>query len=300
MTKPSLVILAAGMGSRYGGLKQMDSFGPSGETIVDFTVYDAMQAGFEKVVFVIRRDIEEAFKEKYVDKMSKKLQVECVFQQLDSLPDGYTAPEGREKPWGTAHAVWMAKKVVDEPFAIVNADDYYGRNSLQTMFDHLSGLNNSTAQAVLVGYILRNTLSEHGKVSRGVCKIGDQGFLKEINERTDIYKENEGAYYLDGDSRGELTGDEIVSMNLMGFTSKVFDEIEEGFDSFYQANRDNLKGEYYIPTVMSEMIKKGVQVPVLKTVDSWFGVTYKEDKPVVQKELDKLVQKGFYPKNLWA
>lgn len=299
MNKPSLVVLAAGMGSRYGGLKQMDSFGPSGETIVDYTVYDALKAGFEKVVFVIRRDIEDAFKRKYVENISRKMQVECVFQELHSLPDGYSVPEGREKPWGTAHAVWMAESAVNEPFAIVNADDYYGRNSLKSMFDHLSGLNDNEAQAVLVAYILRNTLSEHGKVSRGVCEIGEDGFLNQINERTDIYKNGHAAYYLEEGKRGELSGDELVSMNLMGYSSKVFKEIHNGFDTFFKVNKNNLKGEYYIPKVMTDMIRNGVQVPVLTTEDSWFGVTYQEDKPVVKRALDTLVDQGFYPRALW-
>lgn len=299
MAKPSLVILAAGMGSRYGGLKQMDSFGPSGETIVDYTVYDAIQAGFEKVVFVIRKDIEAPFKEKYIDNISRHADVHCVFQQLDSLPEGYAVPIGREKPWGTAHAVWMAESVVNEPFAMVNADDYYGRSSLKSAFDHLNEINNAEEAGLLVGYKLRNTLSEHGKVSRGICEVSEDGYLEKIVERTDIYKDGEAAYYLENDERHPLTADETVSMNLMGFSSKVFDNIAEGFDAFYKANIDNLKGEYYIPKVMDEMIKSGVKVPVLKTDDNWFGVTYQEDKPVVQEALSRLIEEGFYEKNLW-
>lgn len=300
MGKPNLVILAAGMGSRYGGLKQLDHFGPGGETIIDYTIYDAIKAGYGKAVFVIRKSIMADFQKAYVDKWEDKINIECVFQELDSLPAGMKVPEERVKPWGTAHAVWMAEKCVDAPFAIVNADDYYGRSSLKAMYDHLNKLDPATNQAVLVGYVLKNTLSEHGKVSRGICSSQD-GFLEKIVERTDIYKKaHEGAYYIENNKQHSLTGEELVSMNLMGFTPEVFKFIRDGFKEFFVLSKSDLKAEYYIPSVMQQMINQGVKVPLLKTNDSWFGVTYQEDKPDVRKKLSALIDKGFYPKNIWG
>lgn len=298
--KPSLVVLAAGLGSRYGSLKQMDKFGPSGETIVDYAIYDAMKAGFEKIIFVIRKSIEAEFKEIFVSKLEGKVQVEYVFQELDVLPQGFTVPEGREKPWGTAHAVLTAASRINEPFAIVNADDFYGRASLKTIYDHLLTLDNNQLSACLVGFVLEKTLSEHGRVSRGICKVSEQGKLEEIVERTHIYKKEEGgAYYEEDDQKVDLTGKEIVSMNLMGFTSQVFNLMQDQFVEFLNNQGKELKSEYFIPSVLDNVRKNGVKVPVLVSTEQWFGVTYKDDKPIARRNLLKLVDEGVYPQNLW-
>lgn len=300
MKKPSLVVLAAGLGSRYGSLKQMDRFGPSGETIVDYAIYDAIEAGFGKIVFVIRKHFEAEFKEIFGPKMEGKVQVEYVYQELDGLPKGLGVPEGREKPWGTAHAVMMAAPKINEPFAIVNADDFYGRSSFQKIYDHLSNLNNEELSACLVGFVLENTLSDHGRVSRGVCEVDNDGFLDEIIERTHIFKkENGGAYFEEGSKKTDLTGKEMVSMNLMGFTSVVFEQMEEAFIRFYSEQSGDLKAEFFIPTILDNVRKSGIKVPVLISEEQWFGVTYKEDKPIAQKKLRKLVDKRVYPKSLW-
>jgi UTP-glucose-1-phosphate uridylyltransferase len=297
--KPTLVVLAAGLGSRYGRLKQIDQFGPSGETIVDYTVYDAIQAGFEKIVFVIRRNIEQEFKEIFIKKLEGRVKLDYVFQELDVLPEGFEVPEGREKPWGTAHAVLTAASKINGPFAIVNADDFYGRSSLKLICEHLSKLNKHTLSACLVGFVLEKTLSEHGRVSRGLCKVNDAGELEEIIERTHIYKKEIGAYYEEDEVRVELTGKESVSMNLMGFTSKVFPLMEQQFVEFLKNQGKELKSEYFIPAVLDNVRKQGVKVPVLSSNEQWFGVTYKEDKPIARQNLLKLVEAGVYPEKLW-
>lgn len=296
--KPTLVVLAAGMGSRYGGLKQMDTVGPSGETIVDYVIYDAIQAGFAKIVFVIRKDIEEEFRKSFYANISQKVKVEYVFQDMDDLPNNLEVPDGRIKPWGTAHAVWMARNVVKEPFAIVNADDFYGRDSLKSIFEHLNELDNSILNGCLVGYVLRNTLSEHGKVSRGICEINERKSLLRITERTDIYQENNQCFFVENNERFPLKGDETVSMNLIGFTSPVFEIIESGLMEFYHSATD-IKQEYYIPTVLDKMKSSGKEIPVIPSIDKWFGVTYKEDKAIVEKKIQELVADGTYPSNLW-
>ncbi|MEO9804818.1 MAG: sugar phosphate nucleotidyltransferase [Reichenbachiella sp.] len=300
MNKPSLVVLAAGLGSRYGSLKQMDHFGPSGETVVDYAIYDAIAAGFGKIVFVIRKHFEAEFKEMFGPKMEGKVQVEYVYQELDALPKGLSVPESREKPWGTAHAVMMAAPVINEPFAIVNADDFYGRSSFQKIHDHLSTLNNEELSACLVGFVLENTLSDHGRVSRGICQVDENGNLKEIIERTHIFKkENVGAYFEDEGVKTELTGKEIVSMNLMGFTSVIFEQMEEAFAKFYKEQSGHPKAEFFIPTTLDNVRKSGIKVPVLMSEERWFGVTYKEDKPIAQRNLNQLVEKEVYPHKLW-
>ena len=299
MSNPTLVVLAAGMGSRYGGLKQLDHFGPNNETIIDYAIYDAIKVGFKKVVFVIRKSIEKDFQKAYVNKWSDKIEVACVFQELDSLPSGLKVPTDREKPWGTAHAVLMAEKEVSDPFAVVNADDYYGRKSLKAMLAHLTSLTPTEDAAVLVAYILKNTLSEHGKVSRGICELKKDSLVK-ITERTDIYKKvHEGAYYIEKGQQHSLTGEELVSMNLMGFTPTVFKTLTDGFKPFFKEAQKNPKAEYYIPQVMQDIIESDIDVPVIKTEDNWFGVTYKEDKPDVRKKLSALIDKGFYPEDIW-
>lgn len=300
MKKPSLLVLAAGLGSRYGSLKQIDKFGPNGETIVDYAIYDAIEAGFEKIVFVIRESIEEEFKEIFVKKLQDKVQIEYVFQEIDVLPEGFVVPKGRKKPWGTAHAVLTAAPKIQQPFAIVNADDFYGRKSLKTMHDHLITLDDSKLDACLVGFILENTLSDHGRVSRGICRVNDASELTEIVERTHIFKkESGGAYYEENEERFDLTGKEIVSMNLMGFTSQVFTIMGQMFVDFLVAQGQELKSEFFIPSVLDHVRQSGISVPVLTSEEQWFGVTYQEDKPVAKNRLNELVEAGEYPENLW-
>lgn len=297
--KPSLVILAAGIGSRYGGIKQLDEFGPAGERIIDYTVHDALEAGYKNIVFVIRKAIEKDFKEAILDKWKDKASIRVAFQELDSLPNSYVVPEGREKPWGTAHAVWMAENKINEPFAIVNADDFYGRNSLIAAREELEKMDPNQHGACLIGYQLKNTLSTSGSVSRGVCEVDDHGYLVGINERTKIEKESSGIYYEEGDRKVKLSPAALVSMNLMGFTPKVFEEISNGFDSVYKQAGKNQKIEYGIPTVLNNLIKKGIKVPVIPTKDQWFGVTYANDKSWVKEQLSDLHRKGVYPDNIW-
>ncbi len=301
-TKPALVILAAGLGSRYGALKQMDGFGPNGETILDYTIYDAIKAGFKKVVFVIRKSIETDFKNQFLDKLDDEIEVEYVFQELDKLPEAFDLPEGREKPWGTAHAVMMAHEKVNEAFAIVNADDFYGRESLIKMHDHLCNLDNDHLNACMVGFRLKNTLSDHGHVSRGICEISASQHLNGIVERTHILKneDNNTVYYLEDGREIKLTGEEIVSMNLMGFTSPVFEIMNSLFAQFLQNSGQELKSEFFIPDVLNEVRKLGVPIPVMTTDEHWFGVTYKEDKKIVKLRLENLISEGRYPVNLWS
>ena len=301
MNKPTLVIIAAGMGSRYGGLKQLDGFGPSGETIMDYTVYDAIRAGFGKIIFVIRKDFEGDFNKKFIDKIAPHANVDYVFQELDKLPEGYAVPGDRIKPWGTGHALWVTREVVDTPFAVVNADDFYGQSSLHLIHDHLAQLDSESLQAVMVGYILKNTLSDHGKVSRGICSVYGNGVLESIIERTDIYKKHpEGAYYVENEAQFPLTGNETVSMNLMGFTPKVYPMITEGLTKFLDENAAELKAEFYLPKILDMVRQSGVDVPVLETHEKWFGVTYQDDKPLVKDMLDAATKKGTYPVSLWS
>lgn len=297
--KPTLVIMAAGMGSRYGDLKQIDTFGPSGETIVDYTVYDALKVGFTKIVFIIRKHLENDFKDKFRE-LIDHAEVHFVFQELDVLPDDLKVPEGRVKPWGTGHAILMAGEVVNEPFAVVNADDFYGRSALQMIFDQLSNLDNNQLQACMIAYQMKNTLSDHGSVSRGLCEVSLTGDLKSINEKTEIYKGDGKPYYVEESEKFPLTGNEPVSMNLMGFTSPVFDLIESLFIDFHRESGARPKAEFYIPTVLDNVRKSGKRVPVLVTNESWFGVTYKEDKLTAQLTLQRMIQEGTYPKNLWG
>ncbi|MDH5609069.1 MAG: sugar phosphate nucleotidyltransferase [Cyclobacteriaceae bacterium] len=297
--KPSLVLLAAGMGSRYGGIKQLDSFGPSGERIIDYTLYDALRAGYEKIIFIIRRDIEADFREVILSKWEGKAEFHLVFQELDAIPDGYSVPEGRTKPWGTAHAVWMTREVVKEPFAIVNADDFYGYGSLKAAFDYLSTLSADQPGACLIGYELDKTITDSGSVSRGICESDSQGFLTGVTERTQIARDNEGIYFEEEGQRTRLEPKTIVSMNLMGFTPHVFDEIANGFDAIYQSALKNPKAEYYIPSVLNTWVKSGVKAPLIPTNEIWFGVTYAEDKPWVASQFNELHQNKRYPDNLW-
>ena len=285
----TLVVMAAGMGSRFGGLKQIEPIGPKGEAILDFSVFDAVKAGFTKVVFVIKHAIEKDFKEFVGNRIEKKVKVEYVFQEIDKLPEGYTCPETREKPWGTAHAILCCKDVVKEPFAVVNADDYYGRSAFVKMAEFLKSDSDDYA---MVGFRLMNTLTENGYVSRGVCEI-ENGELKSVTERTKImdckFTEDDGATWT------QLPEDTVVSMNLWGFRPDVFGYIETGFKKFLDEKIDVPKSEYYLPTVVSERIeRKEKSVKVLIAEDKWYGVTYKEDKQVVVDAIGKMVADGCY------
>lgn len=302
--KPTLLVLAAGMGSRYGSLKQMDAFGPSGETIIDYSVYDAIRAGFGKVVFVIRPSIEEEFKKVFLDKFAGKVAVDYVFQELHMLPEGFSLPAERTKPWGTAHAVWVAKDTVHEPFAVINGDDFYGAQSFQLVADFLRSLPDANApEYCIAGFPVLNTLSEHGSVSRAVCETDANGYLRAIVERTQIAKTGDnGVAYTDANGNVvPLSGKETVSMNLMGFTPSVFAFCEQHFTTFLQANADNAKAEFYLPLVLNGLVQASeARVKIVPTPEQWFGVTYREDKPLVIERLNKLIQAGVYPGNLWA
>lgn len=297
---PSLIVMAAGIGSRYGGLKQIDPVGPGGEAIIDYTVYDAMRAGFGKIIFVIRRDIEEAFRQAFGKRFESRCDVHYVFQEMNSLPSGFTLPPERKKPWGTAHAVLTAEKEVSEPFGVANADDFYGYSSFRVLSQFLRD-QCSPQVFTMVGYILRNTLSEHGSVSRGLCKCNSQGYLESVTEITKIEKDNSAAKYTDAEGQSHpLSGDEIVSMNLWGFHPALMNTIRKDFSDFLRENIQNIKAELYIPTVINSMLKNNlIQLKVLQTRDSWFGVTYPEDKPTVKACIRELIDRGDYPERLW-
>lgn len=299
--KPTLFVLAAGMGSRYGGLKQLDGVGPSGETIMDYSIYDAVNAGFGKLVFVIRETFEKDFREKIVKKYEKKIPVELVFQELDALPEGFSVPEGREKPWGTNHAVMMGKSVINEPFAVINADDFYGRESFNVLADFLSGLNGSTNQYCMVGYRVGNTLSESGTVARGVCETDENDNLTGVVERTQVKRIDGEVKYRDENNNWVAIDDNTpVSMNMWGFTPDYFKHSDDYFAQFLKENAANLKAEYFIPLLVNKLIVDGTSsVKVLDTPSKWFGVTYADDRPDVVAKLKKLVDEGMYPSPLW-
>lgn len=292
--QPTLLVMAAGMGSRYGGLKQIDAVGPGGETIIDYSIHDALRTGFARLVFVIRHDLEASFREAIGRKFEKRVAVEYVFQELDALPPGFTVPTGRTKPWGTTHAILLAEEAVREPFAAINADDFYGRESFQVMADFLRACGGDYA---MVGYTLRNTLSEHGSVSRGVCECDADGYLRAVTELAKIEKQGRGAQ-----AEGRtLSGDELVSMNFWGFTPALFPQLRERFDEFLRRSGRELKSECYIPTTVNELVASGAaRVKVLRTPASWFGVTYKEDKPRIAAGIRRLIARGDYPEKLWA
>lgn len=305
MTKPVLVIMAAGMGSRYGGLKQMDPVDDNGHIIMDFSIYDAMRAGFEKVIFIIKKENEEIFRECIGNRIAEKMQVEYVFQDLHNLPEGYSVPKGREKPWGTGHAVLSCLSVVDGSFAVINADDYYGREAFQVIYDFLcTHQDEERYQYAMVGYYLKNTLTENGHVARGVCGMDDEGKLTSIVERTRIEKHADGPAYTEdnGENWISLPGDSIVSMNMWGFTASILTELRERFADFLEENleKNPLKCEYFLPFVVDELLKEDkAEVTVLKSADRWYGVTYKEDKPVVVQAIKKLKETGLYPQGNW-
>lgn len=301
--KPTLYILAAGMGSRYGGLKQLDPVGPQGQTIMDYSVYDALRAGFGKVVFVIRKDFEDAFRDKILSRYAGHIPVELVFQSLDALPAGFSVPEGRTKPWGTGHAVLMGAEKVKEPFAVINADDYYGRDAFATIGKFLSELpEGSTGKYCMVGFHLGNTMTANGSVSRGVCTVDENGHLKNVKERTAISYDSDGAISFT-DENGEIchpSAQTPVSMNLWGFTPDIFDSAERQFIDFLNNNGSELKSEFYIPTVVDTLIKSGeADCRVLRTSSKWFGVTYPQDREDVMSKLAALHQAGEYPDTLF-
>ncbi len=300
--KPTLVILAAGMATRYGSMKQIQSFGPSGETIMDYSIYDAIRAGFGKVVFVIREDFAENFKSIFEPKLKGKIETDYVYQSLDAHMGAHILSAERKKPWGTAHAVLCAKDTVKEPFAVINADDFYGKDSFKKAYEFLTAEVNDRTYCI-IGYELKKTLSDNGSVSRGVCEVGANNNLTAINERTKIYRNQEGkiTYEDDNGQTHEVNEDSPVSMNFWTFAPNAFGLMEESFRKFLDNNMTNLKAEFFIPIFGDEFIKSGKGViKVIPTAAQWFGVTYKEDAPVVSADINKLVQSGEYPANLWA
>jgi len=300
--KPTLLVLAAGMGSRYGGLKQIDPMGPSGETILDYSVFDAIRAGFGKVVFIIRPDFEKDFRERIAAKFAGRIAVDFAFQTLDRLPPGFSVPAGREKPWGTTHAILCARSVIDTPFAVINADDFYGRDSYETLGRHLSGLQNEDDAYAMVGFTLKNTLSDHGTVARGVCQTDAAGLLTDIQELTKIAKTPAGAENRSDDGVvTALTGEEPVSMNMWGFTPRLFPQLETDFIAFLRAKGHELKSESYIPMAVGAIVKaRHGTCRVLRSNAAWFGVTYREDKAAVQASILAQVDAGHYPRSLWS
>lgn len=299
--KPTLIILAAGMGSRYGGLKQLDQMGPGGETIMDYSVHDAMRAGFGKVVFVIRRDFEEAFKERFINNISDHIEVDYVFQEMTDLPRAFAVPDGRTKPWGTNHAVWAARKAVTEPFAVINADDFYGADAFIVMANYLSKIDNNSSAYVMVGYPVSNTLSEHGTVNRGVCEVDADGFLQTVTEREAIGRVSGEIQYEENGAKYIIAENTPVSMNMWGFSPKYFEQAESDFIDFLTQHGNELKSEFYIPSTVTHLIEtKQATVQVLDTKARWFGVTYQDDKQQTMKRIGQMIADGEYPKNLWT
>lgn len=315
MNKPVLIIMAAGMGSRYGGLKQIDPVSDKGEIILDFSLYDAMMAGFEDVIFVIKEENEADFRALIDERAGKHMNVRYAFQKLEDIPEGYKVPEGREKPWGTCHAVMSARHLVNGPFAVINADDYYGPGAFQSMYDFLeksaeeaakeeaAGTKPAQYEFCMIGYELKNTITENGHVSRGVCDVTDGGYLKDIVERTKIMRRDGGIQYTeDGESWVTLPEDTVVSMNFWGFSKDMMTEMVAGFPEFLdEALKTNpLKGEYFLPGVVDTLLKEEkARVRVLRSRDKWYGVTYKEDKQTVVDALQAMKDKGLYPDVLW-
>jgi dTDP-glucose pyrophosphorylase len=299
--KPTLFVLAAGMGSRYGGLKQLDGLGPNGETIMDYSIFDAIRAGFGKLVFVIRNYFEEDFRNKIISKYENHIPVEVVFQELENLPEGFTVPAGREKPWGTNHAVLMGKKVIFEPFAVINADDFYGRHSFAVLGKQLAGMEGWQNNYCMVGYRVGNTLSESGSVARGVCETNAESYLTGVVERTAVERINGEICFTDENGQTVVLPENApVSMNMWGFTPDYFKYSEAFFVDFLKANGGNLKSEYFIPLMVNELITKGkAKVKVLDTTSKWFGVTYAADRQGVVDKIKALIEAGEYPNKLF-
>ncbi len=302
--KPTLVLLAAGMGSRYGGLKQLDTLGPNGETIMDYSIYDAIQAGFGKIVWIIRKDFEQDFRNQVLSKYEGKIPCELCFQSIDSLPEGFSVPEGRVKPWGTNHAVLMAKDVVKEPFCVINCDDFYNRDCFMVIGKFLAELEEGAKnQYAMVGFRVGNTLSENGTVSRGICSTDENGNLTTVVERTKIERHDGTVQYMnDNDEWVSVEDNTPVSMNVWGFTPDYFDYSEEYFKEFLSnpKNMENIKSEFFIPLMVNKLINEGTStVKVLDTTSKWFGVTYTEDRPGTVERIQKLVDEGVYPSPLY-
>lgn len=300
--KPTLLVLAAGMGSRYGSLKQMDGMGPCGEAIIDYSIYDAIRAGFGKVVFVIRHSFGDEFKEVFCKRrFGGKINVEYVYQELEYLPEGFIVPDGRQKPWGTNHAVMMGKDVIKEPFAVINADDFYGKESYQVMGDYLRSVYGKKGQYSMVGFHLQNTLSEFGSVSRGICTIDSNNYLLGVVERTSIERRGEHIVYFENNVDYKLEPECYVSMNFWGFTPDYFEYSDKIFKTFLKNNLTNYKAEFYIPYCVDVLIKeKNAKLKILNSDSKWFGITYKEDRPFVVDKINKLIAAGVYPKDLWG
>ncbi|MCR5009092.1 MAG: nucleotidyltransferase [Oribacterium sp.] len=306
MKKTALVIMAAGLGSRFGGgIKQLAKLGPSGEIIMDYSIHDAIEAGFDKIVFIIRKDIEKDFREIIGNRIEKVAKCEYAFQEIDKLPEGYSVPDGRTKPWGTAHALIQVRDLIDCPFAVINADDFYGKEGFKLIHDYLVNQMDDNASAFdicMAGYIVGNTLSDNGTVNRGVCRMGENDYLKEINETYDIEKRADGSL-VGSDANGNevrVDGDAIVSMNMFGLPEKFLDTLIENFPAWLDKNGKEMKSEYLLPQEISGLMQEGkATVRVLKDRDKWFGVTYAEDKEAVQKSLKDLVDKGVYPASLF-
>ena len=297
--KPTLLILAAGMGSRYGGLKQIDPLGPNGETIIEYSIYDAIQAGFDKVVFVIRESFADAFKEQFTGKFDNKIEVAYAYQDVNTPVEGIDNIPEREKPWGTMHAVLVAHDVINEPFAVINADDFYGADGFHQIADFLKN-KCSEDTYTMVGYVLKNTLSDHGQVSRGVCVADADNNLAKVDERTKIHWEGEKVIYHEGEASNEVDPGSVVSMNFWGFHPNIFEVSRHMFIDFVRENKDNPKAEFFIPLVADNLINSGkAKFPILTSNDRWHGVTYIEDRPVVVQAFKKLVEDGKYPSPLW-
>ncbi len=304
MSNLTLVILAAGIGSRYGGLKQMDPIGPSGELIIDYSVYDALRAGFDRIVFLIRRDLEDGFREVIGRAVEQRAETIYTFQEIGNVPPGFTVPAGREKPWGTSHAVLCCQDVVSAPFAVINADDFYGATAYQALAAHLRSARDQEGlyDYAMVGYRLRNTLSEHGHVARGVCEVTPQGFLRDVQERLRIQPFADGVKFTEnGADWTPVSAESFVSMNMWGFTPSLFTELNARFPIFLQQNAANPKSEFLLPTTVGDLVREGrARVKVLPTNEKWFGVTYREDRPKVQAAVRELVRQGMYPEKLWS
>lgn len=306
MKKPVLVVMAAGMGSRYGGLKQIDPVDKEGHIIMDFSIFDAVKAGFEKVVFIIKKENEQDFRAAIGDRLSEKIKVSYVFQELTNLPEGYVVPEGRVKPWGTGHAIMSCMGEIDGPFVVINADDFYGSHAFQVAYDYLTTHQDEEGiyRYMMVGYRLENTLTDNGHVARGVCEMDAQGYLADIHERTHIEKRGNGAAYTEDEGKTwiPISGDATVSMNMWGFSESILGELQSRFSAFLEENleKNPLKCEYFLPFVVDELLKEGrATVAVEKSQDKWFGVTYKEDKPMVIAAIQNLKDQGVYPAHLW-
>ena len=303
MSDLSLVILAAGMGSRYGGLKQLDPLGPSGETIMDYSVFDALRAGFNRIIFVIRKDFEKEFKEKVASRYAGHVAIDFAFQKLDDLPGGFTVPAGREKPWGTGHALYAARDVIKTPFAVINADDFYGADSYRQLADYLKNPPESKKlRGCIAAFVLSNTLSENGSVSRGICSDDGCGHLADVVENTKILRKDGKIVSIAEDgSETIFSGDELVSMNSWGFMPEFLSELESNFIAFLEKRGTEMKSEFYLPALVDTLIKQQkAEIAMRKSADSWFGVTYREDRDFVQKSLKELVDSGKYPKSLFA